>query len=672
MSRRGDDTRSRQLLRRLAAGMLVVCFGVVSWIGLGDGDAAATTSPADPATTAPVVLFAVPGLLWSDVGAMPHLAELASHSAVGELSVKTRGGETRCIAGMVAVSAGNRTEAPGGGCAITPGSWPALRASNNTSRYKAQLGLLGRTLQADGFRTVVVGAKAVPMLANAAGTVSKTVTSTRSALKPGSVVGILDTALYRPRDASRAEARQAVDARIAKVEGQLPSGSTFMVAGISDIATGLAQLHTFVISGPGWTHTELRSSAAGRAPYVQLIDIAPTILAALRVSIPSVIVGRPMQLSGTTPTGIASFVDDNHHAVEQRTLGQRVFLILGITVIVTMVLAALPMAGAHSIARLLARLIAPAPAMIFLANGYPWWRHGQSSYVAIVIAGALVMAAVTTIAASRNRTAGLLVTPLFSFVALAIDQFTGATLQLSAPLGDSPLIAGRFSGMGNLDFAVMATSAMLLGGIVAGRFARGRAVLTAGAIAVAAIIIDGAPQLGNDIGGTIALVPAGLVLVALVAQITVTVRRAVAAVLVTIVVVVGVALADYSRPATDQTHVGRFVGQILHGGAGTEFRRKLDASLASFGWTIGTFVVIFAVVLTVVCRKRIRSALAMWPGVMAGSIAAAVVAVVGVAANDSGITIAAMAAIVGISALYGGGLTKPLPQAAGGVGSPEP
>jgi hypothetical protein len=33
-----------------------------------------------------------------------------------------------------------------------------------------------------------------------------------------------------------------------------------------------------------------------------------------------------------------------------------------------------------------------------------------------------------------------------------------------------------------------------------------------------------------------------------------------------------------------------------------------------------------------------------------------VVAVLGVAVNDSGITIAAMAAIVGVSALYGGGL----------------
>jgi hypothetical protein len=248
--------------------------------------------------------------------------------------------------------------------------------------------------------------------------------------------------------------------------------------------------------------------------------------------------------------------------------------------------------------------------------------------------------------------------PVFTFVALSADQFTGAHLQLSAPLGDSPLVAGRFSGMGNLDFAVMATSALLVAAIAGARLRPMQAVVVAGAVMLMAVVVDGAPPLGNDIGGVLALVPASLVLVALVAGVKVTKLRVVGVVVATIVVAVGVALVDYSRPATDQTHVGRFVGQVLHGGAGTEVRRKLDASLATFGWTIGTFVVVIGVVLAVIARKRILAALDTVSGGRAVAVAAAVVAVLGVALNDSGIVIAAMVAIVATSALYGGGLGR--------------
>lgn len=631
----------------------------VGTIGFGTSAPAAHATPSTtvtPDSQPPIVLLAVPGLLWSDVAAMPHLADLAARSSVGELSVKTRGGVTRCAAGLLAVSAGNRTQAPVTTCHIDPALWSEYAHSNSTSRYAANIGTLGSTLQANGLTTVALGPRAVPMLANTSGTVSRTVTSLKSAIVPGAVVAVLDTRLYPADTLARTSGQAAVDARVATIEKALPPGATFIVAGVSDVESGYASLHTFVLSGPGWTHTELRSSAAGRAPYVQLIDIAPTILAAEHIHIPSAVVGRPMQQSNTKPPGIAAYVDDNHHAMEQRTLGQRVFLSLGITVIVTMILAASPIRAAHGLARWVLRFIAPAPAMIFLANGFPWWRWGQGSYAAILAGGCLLVGSITAIAVRRNRTAGLLVAPIFSFMVLGIDQFTGAHLQLSAPLGDSPLVAGRFSGMGNLDFAVMATSAMLVGGVLAGRLSRGRAVITAGAIALVALVIDGAPQFGNDIGGVLALVPASLVLVAMVAQVKVTKLRIIAVALTTIVVAVGVALIDYTRPATDQTHVGRFVGQVLHGGASTEFRRKMDAALASFGWTIGTFVVIFAVVIAVLCRKRITAALNRLRGGMAAAVAATVVAVLGVVVNDSGITIAAMAAIVGVSALYGGGL----------------
>ena len=91
--------------------------------------------------------------------------------------------------------------------------------------------------------------------------------------------------------------------------------------------------------------------------------------------------------------------------------------------------------------------------------------------------------------------------------------------------------------------------------------------------------------------------------------------------LATVVVAVGIALADYSRPASRQTHVGRFVGQILHGGAGTEVHRKLDSAIGSVGLTVGTFVVIAAILAGILARERIRRALATSRGVTAGALA---------------------------------------------------
>jgi hypothetical protein len=636
-------------IRRLVWIVVAVTCGLLGWAPIAN----AAPAPGRPT----VVLVAVPGLRWSDVETMPALRALAAQSSVGELSVKTKSGVTRCAAGLLAVSAGNRTEGLAGICNIDISTWPQLVRVNEKSRYDAKIGSLGAALQAHHVTTVAVTELARPMLANRQGNVDVVAPNLATALKTGGVIALLDRRLYSVTPPLRAAADAAIDAKISTVEKSLPSDTVLMVAGVSGQAIGRAQLQVFIAHGPGWAHTELRSSAAGRSPFVQLIDLAPTILATQGISAPASMVGRPMQQHGSVPS-ISSFVDDNRHAQEQRTLGQRVFMTLGIAAIVMIVLAATPLAATRVLGRWLARLVAPAPAFVFIANAFPWWRWGQPSYAALVLTGCIVLAAATTLAARRSVTAAMLVVPIFTVVALATDQLTGANLQLSAPLGDSPLIAGRFAGMGNLDFAVFATSSLIVAGVVAGRLARKQALLSAAAIMAFAVVIDGAPQLGNDIGGVLALLPASIVVVAMVAQVRLSRRRVIAVVLTTVFVAAAIAVADYSRPANEQTDVGRFVGQVLHGGASTEVRRKADAALASIGLTIGTFVVGFVIAAAIVARGRIRRALATSRGVAAAAVAATVLAFLGTSLNDSGITVAAMAAIVAVSAIYGSGFAR--------------
>jgi hypothetical protein len=664
---------------RRAALLLVAVFALLAGLPLAGASAAPAPKPV-------VVFVAIPGLRWSDVVAMPTLTHLAGQGSVGELSVKTGGTVTRCAAGILAVTAGNRTEDADGKCPILATGWPRLRDSNATSEYKTTIGLLGTSLDQAGVATIAVGPLAAPMLTDEDGTLPTQVPTVAAAVavadhaSAGAVIATLDPVMYDVLpDADRAPEARVADMHLAATVSGLPSGATVIVAGISDASSGSAHLHVLAISGPGWSHTELRSSAAGRAPYVQLIDIAPTIMSIEGVKAPSTVVGLAMQQSGASVPSVASFVDDDRHAVDQRTLGQRTFLVLGIATILLIVLTFLPSAGARVGARWLARLLAPAPVLVFVGNAFPWWRWGQPVYAVIVVGGAVAIAAAATLVASRKGAVWAAIVPLAAtLVALVCDQLTGAHLQLSAPLGDDPLVAGRFSGVGNLDFSAIATSGLVLAGLAGALIGGRRGVITGAAIAGVAVVVDGAPQLGDDIGGVFALLPGAIVLVALLLQLRITWRRAVVTVVATAVVAIGVALADYSRPAASQTHVGRFVGQVLHGGAGTEIDRKLHSALATFGLTVGTFVAVVTVVAIVAGRRRIAAALGSNQGLRAGAIAASVTAVLGVCLNDSGITIAAMAVMVGFSAAYGAygaygaGATDPVPAVSTGDDSAVP
>ena len=169
-------------------------------------------------------------------------------------------------------------------------------------------------------------------------------------------------------------------------------------------------------------------------------------------------------------------------------------------------------------------------------------------------------------------------------------------------------------------------------------------------------------QLGNDIGGVFALVPGAIVLIVLVAGRTADLAPGGRSPSARLRSSPSVSRSPTTRGrATAQTHVGRFVGQVLHGGAGAEVHRKVERGAGHVRATVGTFVVAHRDrgCGRVVAADLVRAVDSL-PGLRAGVIAATVTAVLGVCLNDSGIPIAAMAVVVGLSAFYGaGGRTRP-------------
>jgi hypothetical protein len=107
-------------------------------------------------------------------------------------------------------------------------------------------------------------------------------------------------------------------------------------------------------------------------------------------------------------------------------------------------------------------------------------------------------------------------------------------------------------------------------------------VVVIGAIAV---VIDGAPGLGSDFGGPLAMVPAFALLFVLVGRLKSSWRLAVGIGVSAVAVVVGLALLDWMRPPAERTHLGRFVDEVSNGEAWQVVARKLWCSWCSRFWS---------------------------------------------------------------------------------------
>ena len=67
---------------------------------------------------------------------------------------------------------------------------------------------------------------------------------------------------------------------LARVLAARPERSLVLVAGLADTDQS-SRLHVAVADGPGWDGGWLTSPSTGRDGYLQLVDLAPTALAAL-------------------------------------------------------------------------------------------------------------------------------------------------------------------------------------------------------------------------------------------------------------------------------------------------------------------------------------------------------------------------------------------------------
>jgi hypothetical protein len=592
---------------RVLAGAGIAVFTVML---CGSAAAAAEVPPPDR-----VMFVVVPGVRWSS---MPAPVDGWAKASLALNSVSRQ----RPIDVYLTMAKGRRTgglstEAGIGPLDSGPGGvsirlWPGFEQHDRRLRFGGHLGELGGLLETHGVPFAVVGrsAEAAALGADQDGRLRRF------------VVG-------GPDEAVRALGQNRlviVEGGVADAERLVPAAAgACLVVASGSVPDDESHLGAIALSPEcGLGRAGLDSPSTRQPGFVTLPDLAPTLLSLVGIVPPNAFEGGLIR-SAQAVSRARLIEEDRRAAVAQDA---------GTPVTVLFLLAAA--AGFLGLARERFRLPVAAvllglPPALLLMMLLPWWHSGPLAGVITLLAIAGLLAALSWLAFGRDPPQLVLVLTTVTAAVIAIDALQGGTLELDAPLLNNAIGAGRFAGVGNVAYGFLIAASLAAAAVALDRY--GRKALAAVVVGLAfSVVADGAPMFGADVGGLVVGLPAvGMLLIGGRRRLP---RWApVLSAAVGLGVLAGVAAFDITRPARQQTHLGR----TLMGGSArqTIVRRELAAldSLWTSGWVI---VIVVVVVGLVVARHRLPTG----PAARAGLRAIAVAAIAGTVLNDSGVAVA--------------------------------
>ena len=614
--------------------LLVVIGMILTMVGSALAAAAVPTASA-PGTAsssrpAPVIVLGTDNLTWADIqarasrhragdhadsdrvdSAATHLLSFASANEPMNLSVRTPADRTCSADGWLTLGRGTRASAlkPADSCAgpttAVPDATPLARTLGNDVSIQA----VGPETQ---LATGAPGSRPSPSVSLAP--------SLPEALSAGADLTIVDTA----RDASTDTDRiTALDDALRQAQEHASPGTRIVIASMADDedpGPQMAVLSSGTASARGTSSGFVVGTSTHRPGLAQLTDLTPTLTTALAGRSVPAFDGQALDLptsSTLTPAKgaaapddarISRLADDALHArASQRTVIPASTLLVGLAVAL-LVWAAIALrtpepgrrpAVQRRVTWAAIGLSALPPALL-LVNAAPWWRVGARdgspsawAPVSALAAAALVAVCVVGLAAGiamlvqrrRGTRAGLVALLVTAAIPLTwlVDAATGAHLAFNNPLGMNAVVAGRFYGVSNTAFALAAGALITVIAAAWNRLGRGRrtALILTCLLGGAALIVDGAPQLGADVGGALTLVPTLALLGTGLAGLRLNWRRWLAIGTTTLLVVGGFAVVDLLRPG-GPTHLGRFARQVADGSAVGVLGRKAYALVGPF------------------------------------------------------------------------------------------
>jgi hypothetical protein len=461
---------------------------------------------------------------------------------------------------------------------------------------------------------------------------------------------------------ARRTALAEADDLLGTVLERVGPGDAVLVAGFPT-APGRPELGIVALHAPAVGEGLLRSATSGRDGYVQLADLGPTVLELVGAEAPDDVEGRPFTVVAGEHDGPAGLAADVREATFRDDIVPAATVAFIGANAVLLVLAARwrrPSPGQRRVLELVAFSIVGAAVATFVL-GVSWLSpvHPGTYAAAVVLLGSLLGLAAWAV--ERRRPGWGMVASVGALLAvIALDVAGGASLQVNTVFGYSVAVAGRFAGLGNLAFALFSAGAVLLAALLAQR--GGPAGLRAGLVVlVVALLVDGFPLLGADVGGTLAMVTAfGVTALVLLGR-RVGWRELLGLGVLAVATTFVFAMVDLARAEHRQTHLARFAQVVLDGrwpALGDSLLRRFQASFGGFdtvAWGAAVLVGLLTVAFVLLHdRNRLPSAdlVASWPrpAVAAGAGLLAL-ALLGWTANDSSIAVPATMLIVVVPVL---------------------
>ena len=425
------------------------------------------------------------------------------------------------------------------------------------------------------------------------------------------------------------------------------------------------QLTVFGVAGPGFSQGWARSATTRRTGYVTLTDVASTVLRSFGVDPPDAVNDTPVSseassesLSGRTATMVRS----SERAVFRDSATGPVTVSYIVLLVLLLILSAVGLSKGWNESRWLqwfALTVLAVPLSVYLSGllGYGPFVVATIGLVQLAFAG-LVAVAVLPLEPRDVLLPPALVAAATSLL-LVVDLLTGASLQINTIFGYSPIVAGRFAGIGNQAFSVMSISALIAVTACWEMWFRKHPdsskvgpLVAAGAVFGLLVVADGAPNFGSDVGGVLASAPAYAVCLLMLAGVKVRARLMALIGVATVGVLVGFAALDLSRPAASRTHLGRFAAKVLDGGAATILQRKVEANVSVLTSTVWTVVIpaalLYFAYLTWRPNRFMQRVVDAHPSFRPFGASAILLGVLAWGLNDSGVSMPAMMLMIAL------------------------
>ena len=219
--------------------------------------------------------------------------------------------------------------------------------------------------------------------------------------------------------------------------------------------------------------------------------------------------------------------------------------------------------------------------------------------------------------------APILVAAAIVIIWLLVSLLTGSPDQISAMFSSAATAATRFYGLNNNKYSFLFAAVLALECLVlaptAARFPqrRRRYFIYGFTLLAVAVILDGFPWLGADVGGPLAMVLGVGITLNWVLGKKVGPGKVMALIVASFLASSLFVLVDKLASPPARTHFGRFISEVANGGGGIIVKRKAEAMVNTFGGPlIFTVLVILGAglaILYLIKRKRRTSADASRP-----------------------------------------------------------